>query len=790
MKRQRAYHVLELDTVLDMLKAHAVSSGAKARIDRLVPSRDVDEIRQWQRQTTDAKQMMVLHGAPSFGGIRDLSSHLRRLSAGGVLNAQELLDIAALLRCAEDVKKYSAEEETNSLTDLFSRIQTNRSLAERIGTSILSAEEIADGASPELYQIRRQMRQQNGKIRDILSKMVAAGGSYLQEAIITQRNGRFVIPVKAEHKGDVAGMVHDVSSSGATLFIEPARVVEANNALKELSFAEQAEMERILADLSNSAAAFAGGLSEDMAVLSLLDFVFAKAKFSFALNGAESTMREGYFVRLVRARHPLIDSRSVVPVDIALGQGYDTLVITGPNTGGKTVSLKILGLLTLMAACGLHIPASEESEVGVFEHIYADIGDEQSIEQSLSTFSAHMKNIVSIVQVCRQGDMVLFDELGAGTDPTEGAALAVSIIEYTRQMAAFVAATTHYAELKAYALTTDGVENASCEFDVRTLQPTYRLITGVPGKSNAFAIGARLGLPDAIIQRAKQQMSEESIGFESMLATLERERLELERYKAEADKMRREAQSERDRAENLKDKTERENDQRIQRAKEKAEAILKDARMTAETVFLELDDVKKKAARQAAEQNLAAAKAALRGALNEAEAKVRKSSGKKTVSPSEIQAFAAGDDVELLNMGVDAVVLAPADKDGKVLVQAGILKMSVRENEIRRKQAPPKPKGKVYRPAPGGVSDLLRTSAKSEVDVRGLCAEDAILEVDQFISQALMAGLNTATIIHGKGTGVLRAAIQQHLKRNKRIKSVRNGQFGEGEMGVTVIEFR
>ena len=481
-----------------------------------------------------------------------------------------------------------------------------------------------------------------------------------------------------------------------------------------------------------------------------------------------------------------------MPIDKAIGGAYDTQVITGPNTGGKTVSLKTLGLLTLMAASGLHIPASELSEVRLFENVYADIGDEQSIEQSLSTFSAHMKTIVSIMDKCAAGDLVLFDELGAGTDPVEGAALAVSVISFARQMGACVAATTHYSELKTFALTTEGVENASCEFDVSTLRPTYRLLTGIPGKSNAFAIAARLGLQPIILEHAREQLSTESTRFEDVIAQLEKERKQLEHYKAEAERMRSAAQSERDRAENLRDKTEDETDRILENARAKADRILKDARMTAETVFEELESLKKQASADVQQQNLQAAKAALRAVITQTESETRKQSAqKRTVDPAETANLRPGDEVQLLNVsGVTATVLTAPDKDGNIQVQAGIMKMTVKSDEVRPVRKPEKAKPKAPARSAGGARELRTTAAPSEIDVRGLCAEEAILEVDQFISSAIMSRLPTVRIIHGKGTGVLRAAIQNHLKRNKYIKTVRNGVFGEGEMGVTVVEFK
>ena len=788
---EKSLKTLEYYAVLELLAEEAASNQGKNQCMALRPVTDLEQAEIYMKQTSDAKNIMTKQGSPSLGGIREISGALKRAEMGGVLNLRELLNTASVLQCVRLMQAYfSDEEEKTSLTPIYRLLAGNQSLEQRITTSILSEEEVADGASSELTTIRRQMRQISGKVRDVLSKLISGERSkYLQETIITQRNGRYVVPVKAEHRADVAGLVHDTSASGATVFVEPAAVVEINNQMKILEGKEQAEIERILSELSAEVSSCAEIIRQDLEQLITLDFIFARAKLSFKMNATSpSFKKDGYGVNLKRARHPLLDIKKAVPIDIAIGTDYDTLVITGPNTGGKTVSLKTLGLLSLMAASGLHIPASELSEVCVFENVYADIGDEQSIEQSLSTFSSHMKTIVGMMEKCAKGDLVLFDELGAGTDPVEGAALAVSVIGYARQMGAFVAATTHYSELKTFALTTDGVENASCEFDVATLRPTYRLLTGIPGKSNAFAIAARLGLQPVILERAKEQLSSENTRFEDVLAQLEKERRLLEKYKAEAERLRSAAQSERDKAENLRDKSEDEADRIIENARLKADRILKDARMTAETVFAELDDIKKKSSKNK-EQNLAAAKAALRGVITQTETEIRKKKEKRTVENAT--AIHKGDEVQLINVSnIIATVLTEPDNSGNMQVQAGIMKTTVNVNEVRpiKKQSTQKPK--TLRPSAGATRELKLNAAASEVDVRGMCAEEAIIEVDQFLSSAMMASLPSVRIIHGKGTGVLRNAIQQHLKRNKRIKTVRNGVYGEGENGVTVVEFK
>ena len=793
---QKSLRTLEYFTVLELLAAQTVSAHGRELALALRPISDREEAALSLRQTTDAKEMMVKNGSPTLGGIRDITAALRRCEVGGVLNMRELLDVASLLQASRLMQAYFAEqEEKTTLTAIYHRLSGNRALEESITTSILSEEEMADGASAELASIRREMRRIGGRVRETLGRLISGErAKYLQEAIITQRNGRFVVPVKAEHRGDVPGLVHDTSGTGATIFVEPSQVVEINNQLKVLEGREQQEIERILAALSAETAQCADALQEDYEALCTFDFIFARAKLSFQLNASEPLLTDRYRVNLQRARHPLLNQKQAVPIDIAIGDAYDTLVITGPNTGGKTVSIKTLGLLCLMAQSGLHIPASELSEVCIFENVYADIGDEQSIEQSLSTFSSHMKTIVGIMEKCARGDLVLFDELGAGTDPVEGAALAVSVIGYARQMGARVAATTHYSELKTFALTTEGVENASCEFDVSTLRPTYRLLTGIPGKSNAFAIAARLGLQPAILEHAKEQISNENTRFEDVLVELEKERRQLEKYKAEAERLRASAQSERDKAEHLRDRTQDETDRILENARLKADRILKDARMAAETVFDELEDMKKQAQKSAADANLSAAKTALRGIITQTETELRgKARQKHTVDLAVVQNLKAGDEVQLLNVsGVTATVLKAPDAEGNVQVQAGIMKMMVRVEEVRplkKKESKTAPK-KQTGGAGHGVRELRAQAAPSEIDVRGLCAEEAILEVDQFISSALMSKLPSVRIIHGKGTGTLRAAIQSHLKRNKFCKTVRNGVFGEGEMGVTVVEFR
>lgn len=786
---------LELDKVLAKLANETTCEAARLRALHLTPVTTEEEAVRLMAYTADANRLTNRYGTPTAQNVRDCTGSLERARLGAQLPIPELLSILHLLETIRRMIgwKKQSEEEVTALDYLFSCLTSFKSLEDELKGAILDEETLSDSASPALADIRRKIRNNQQKVRSQLDNMIRSSSyqKYLQDAIVTMRDGRYVVPVKAEYRSEVKGLVHDTSSSGATVFIEPMSVVEANNEIKVLESQEKKEIDRILYELSASVGSYAEAISRSYEVLVELDLYFAKSRLADKMKASVPQITGDRKIKLIRARHPLIDPEKIVPVDVTLGVEFDTLVITGPNTGGKTVLLKTVGLLTLMMMCGLMIPAADGSSLSVFDEVLSDIGDEQSIEQSLSTFSAHMKTIVSIMDCCGQGDLVLFDELGAGTDPVEGAALAVAVIGYARQMGACVAATTHYAELKTFALTTDGVENASCEFNVQSLQPTYRLLTGIPGKSNAFAIAARLGLQPTIIERAKEQVSTEDARFEDVLAELERERRRIEQMKEEAQKMRAAAQSERDRMRAERDAAEARADKLLEGARSQADRLLKDARMTAETVFDELEDMKKKAQKDTAGQNLAAAKAALRGVITQTENEQRRGIQKRVVEADEQRPVKKGDRVRLINVGgVLADVLAPADKSGNVQVQAGPMKMTVKENElcIVEEQAPVKKSVQPRRDAP--KRELNIRSAESEVDVRGMSAQEALFEVDNFLSRALMAGLPSVTVIHGKGTGVLRNAVQQHLRSNKRVKSVRSGVYGEGEQGVTIVELR
>jgi len=783
---EKSLNILELPAVLEMLAAEAVSESAKERARALRPSSNIYEVLDRLKETTDAKALMAVNGNPSFYGIKDVSGSLSRAERGGMLTTRELLDIAAVLRAARTVKAYSAAEGT-SLEGLFASLRGNKYLEESITNSISSEDEIADSASSELAAIRRQIRAANARVREALQRIISSP-SYskaLQEPIITIRSDRYVVPVKAEYKNAVPGLVHDVSASGATLFIEPMQAVEANNEIRELRAKEEKEIERILMALSAEAAAQKEPISSDFAILVELDLIFAKAKLSYKLDCSEPEVAERGGVVLRRARHPLLPKGTAVPIDIALGKNYDTLVITGPNTGGKTVSLKTLGLLCLMAQCGLHLPAGDGSRVCVFSKIMADIGDEQSIEQSLSTFSAHMVNIVQILQEAGEDTLLLFDELGAGTDPVEGAALAIAIIEYARARGAIVAATTHYAELKIYATATPGVMNASCEFDVETLRPTYRLITGIPGKSNAFAISERLGLPKAIIEDAKKRIDKGSADFEKVLSQLEERRQQMEKEQLEINRLLLKAREDERKAAEYRKYIEEEKEKVAKIARREADSILEEARRAAEEVIRELGRLRKESVKENWQEINSAASEIMRK-INVAQDKVRQTAREEAPPPSS-RPIRAGDTVEILSMGTKAEVLS-VSPDGVLTLKAGILKISAREDEVRLLE------GETSRSAKKIIAKSeakLRTeAAKSEIDVRGMTSEEAVSAVEMFIDSAFLGRLESVRIIHGKGTGALRSAIHASLKRNKQVKSFRLGTFGEGESGVTIAELK
>ena len=791
----KSIRTLELPRVLELLSEQAVSAEAKAKALRVRPETEPEEVLRLLDQTDAARQMIGLQGAPSFSGVKPVGEALDRADRGGSLNTRELLRIADLLTAARRGKEYfntdDAANEKTALDQFFLSLHGNRFLEETIKRCIPDEDTIADAASSELADIRRHMRAAQAKSRQILQRIIASPSyaKVLQEAIITQRDGRFVVPVKAEQKGNLPGLVHDISSSGATVFVEPMGVVQANNEYVELEAKEQKEIERILAELSAEAAAHREDIQWDYDTLVRLDLIFARGQLSYKMDAVRPEVRRDGTIRLRKARHPLLDPKTAVPIDVELGDTFDTLVITGPNTGGKTVSLKTLGLLTLMTQCGLHIPAADRSAVSVYERVLADIGDEQSIEQSLSTFSAHMTNIVGILKEADGKSLVLFDELGAGTDPVEGAALAIAVIEHVRRAGAKTAATTHYAELKTFAMTTAGVENASCEFNVETLSPTYRLLIGIPGKSNAFAISRRLGLPEEVITAAQTQMSGDSVRFEDVLTQLEAKRQALEKRDAESDRLFRQREEDARKAREFREQMERAKENARSRGEAEAKRILRDAKAAADQTFNELAELRRRQAAADAAQNINDAQAAIRAGLNQAEERLRTEKDRPAPIPKPSRPIVKGDLVELPGVRQSAEVVS-VGKDGVLQLKAGVLKMKAQASEVRLIEDDERAARKPKIPAVSGGNRALRSAASRELDIRGLETLEAESVVETFLSAAVMGKLETVTIIHGKGTGALRKAVHDILRRNKAVKSFRLGVYGEGESGVTVVTMK
>ena len=781
------HNALELHKILEMLSKECSAEDARQRALEITPLSGKFEIEESLRQTDDAYMLICRFGAPSFSGVRNMQNAFRRAEAGGVLSTKELLGIGELLRITRGVrqwKNHSASVDT-SLDLLFSRLSENKHLEERISSCILSEEEIADNASPELYDIRRKMRITASKARETLEKIIRSTSyqKYLQDAIITQRSGRFVVPVKAECRGQVPGLVHDTSSSGATVFIEPMGVVQANNDIRVLESKEAAEIERILYELSAEAGGHADTASESFEALIELSLIFGKASLGYKMKATLPKINSEGRINLKSARHPLLNPKTAVPTDINLGVNFDTLVITGPNTGGKTVSLKTLGLLTLMAMCGLLIPAAEGSEISIFRKVLVDIGDEQSIEQSLSTFSAHMTNIVSILKEANRDSLVLIDELGAGTDPVEGAALAVAILERLRDKGAKIASTTHYAELKEFALRTEGVENGCCEFDVASLRPTYKLLIGVPGRSNAFAISKRLGIDDSIVERANALVSAESRQFEDVVETLDSRRQELEEELESARKATLRATEEKRKAENALKDAEMKAQRELDKARHEASLLLARTKAQADALIADLEKMKKEGSLSAEDKSKL--RQAIRKMEDEADP-IKEQSQDNYTLPRPLK---AGDTVLLVDIDKNATVLeTPAENSSTVFVQAGIIKTRTSVKNIRLLE-----KEKVSlggKPINRGRTSRIDTRPVTEIDVRGYTADEAVMTVDRALDTAVLTHVNMLTVIHGKGTGVLRKEIHLFLKHHKAVKSFRLGTFGEGEAGVTIIELK
>ena len=787
---EKSLQKLELPQVLQLLSACAGSIGGKEACLRLSPTTDLEEVELLLQQTTAASDLCDRKGNLVFGDVTDVSASLERAERGGTLQPKELTRIAGVLRCARTTRGYVSEDDEKTVLDsLFSALTPNKYLEDRIFGAILSEDEIADTASAALADIRRHMRIQSGKIRDSLQKVISspAYSKFLREPIITIRQGRYVVPVKSECKNDVPGLVHDVSASGSTYFVEPMSAVNANNALRELELKEKKEIERILAELSAEAAGYREAINLDYQMLVQLDVIFAKAKLAYQMRAGAPIMNDQGRVELRKARHPLIDTKSVVPITVRLGTDFDTMIITGPNTGGKTVTLKTIGLLTLMAECGMHIPAGDGSVLSTFDAILADIGDEQSIAQSLSTFSSHMRTIVDVVAQCDDRTLVLFDELGAGTDPAEGAALATAIIEFCRKMGSHVVATTHYAELKLYAMRTKGVINASCEFDVETLRPTYKLLIGIPGKSNAFAISRKLGLAEEILKEADDLVDKSDKDFEDVLAQLEQQRQQMESARQEAERLRQETAKIKQQSEEYHEQLRREKEKAMESARREAQHIIEEARAAANIASEELKAMKKQLQDSADTTGINQRQSDLRRNLNEVEEKLHAAQPQRE-RPKPSRGILVGDTVELLKLGTKASVIA-INKDGTLQLQAGILKMTAAQEEVYllENQNPYKEKG--ARPKHSG-KEMKLTAMPTEVDLRGMDAIEAVCVLERYLDEAMRANLTQVRIIHGKGTGTLRAAVQQALKKNRFIKSFRLGQYGEGEDGVTIAAFR
>ena len=792
---EKVLHTLEYNKILDQLTEYAFSADAKSRCQKLRPITDRAQIEQLQQQTSDALSRLFKYGSLSFSGVTDIRDSLKRLEIGGALSAIELLRVCSLLESAKRAKAFARSQEDNdqpddSLTGLFAGIEPLTPLCDEIRRCIPSEDEIADDASSTLHSIRRSMRGMNDKIRAQMNSMInnTTTRSYLQDTVITMRDGRYCLPVKAEAKSLVPGMIHDQSSTGSTLFIEPMAVVNLNNEYKELQLREQEEIEVILAGLSNLTASYATQLLADYELLTELDFIFARAAFAQTYNGVAPLFNDDGRIHIRKGRHPLLDPKKVVPIDVRLGEDFRLLIVTGPNTGGKTVSLKTVGLLTLMGQSGLHIPASERSELGIFDEVFADIGDEQSIEQSLSTFSSHMVNIIRILEQVNDRSLVLFDELCAGTDPTEGAALAISILSKLHLYGARIMATTHYSELKVYALSTPGVENACCEFDVATLSPTYRLLIGIPGKSNAFAISEKLGLPTDLIADAKGRISKSEGDFEDLIAdleksrsTIEREQLEINQYKAEIESLKKKLEQKQERLDSSRDKILRE-------ANEQAYNILKEAKDVADETIRNFNKYGKAGAPVS---EMEKERTKLRGKMDKAAQKMSEQKKASVPNHNVPKKLRIGDSVKVISMNLKGTVHSLPNARGDLYVQIGILRSLVNINDLILLEEDAAPGTKKFQKTSAGKIKMSKSaSVSTEINLIGKTTDEAIPLLDKYLDDAYLAHLPSVRIVHGKGTGALRNAVQAHLKRLKYVKSFHLGEFGEGDAGVTIAEFK
>ena len=789
---EKALKTLEYYKIIDMLEAFATSSIGKNKCRQLRPLDNLTEIETMQQETADALSRIYQKGSLSFSGVKDVRGSLKRLEVGSTLGIGELLAIRSLLENASRAKAYSRREteneHTDSLDNMFELIEPLSPLATEIGRCILSEDEISDDASTGLRQVRRSMKLTNDKIHTQLSSFVSGNSrTYLQDAVVTMRNGRYCIPVKAEYKSQVPGMIHDQSSTGSTIFVEPMTIVRLNNEMRELEIQEQKEIEIILSNLSQLAAENLDAIFDDVKLLSELDFIFARAQLAKSQNATEPRFNRDRIIDIKKARHPLIDKHKVVPIDIRIGETFDLLIVTGPNTGGKTVSLKTVGLLTLMGQSGLHIPAFDNSRLSVFREVYADIGDEQSIEQSLSTFSSHMTNVVRFMETADSDSLVLFDELGAGTDPTEGAALAIAILSTLHERGIRAMATTHYSELKVYALSTPGVENASCEFDVETLRPTYRLLIGVPGKSNAFAISQKLGLPLSIIERAKEQISQEDETFEDVLSNLEESRKTIESEREELASYKEEIKTLKEQLEAKQDKLDQRKERIIAEANEEAHRILREAKDYADQTMRIFNKAGKDSM---SAKELEKHRSDLRKKMDKAGKKVALKTPQKQKSTLRPQDLSLGDSVKVMSLNVKGTVSSKPDSKGMLFVQMGILRSKVHISDLQLIDEPVITGPALSRTGAGKIKMNKSASVRTEINLLGKTVDEAISELDKYLDDAYLAHLSSVRIVHGKGTGALRKGVHNYLKRLKYVQDFHLAEFGEGDAGVTIVEFK
>lgn len=787
---EKSLSTLEYTKILKSLSECAKNDDAKTMAEELKPSSDFREVERALAETDAAVTMSLKFGSPEILRVEPVDGAIKRLDVGGALSAAELLNVARLLKCIRNLKRYT-KEQTGALEEYFSELVSAKPIEDEINRAIVSEDEIADAASPALANVRRKMKNTGAKIKDSLDSMVRSGHyqKFLMDNIVTMRNNRYVVPVKAEHRSEVPGIVHDMSASGSTVFIEPSSVVNANNELHELEIKEKAEIEKVLYELSNKVAEISEQVKYNYETLILIDFIFAKAKLALDMKAVCPKLNTDGKIKIVKGRHPLIDKSKIVPIDVRLGDDFDVLVVTGPNTGGKTVVLKTIGLFCIMTQAGLHIPANEESEMPVFDDVFADIGDEQSIEQSLSTFSSHMKNIVHIVENAGSNSLVLFDELGAGTDPVEGAALATAIIESIRLIGAKIVATTHYSELKLYALSTDGIENASCEFDVETLSPTYKLLIGVPGKSNAFAISKKLGLPDSIIERSKEKLSDENIKFEDVLGSIEENRVSAQKAREEQERMRREIEQLKDELQREREKIDKKKDKIYDNARAKAEKIIKQAQEDTERMLEEIKQLQKEKRDKEAVRAMEEVRKELKlKEKSNVRPKNRRSGGVK--SNVNLNTLKLGSNVLIIDLNDKGTVLSINKDNQTAVIQVGIMKITAKISNlvVLEDEKGSKPESYVAPKRSTGINTAM--SGKTEVDLRGMTIGEAELEVDKFLDESVLSGLSEVSLIHGKGTGALRAGIHEYLRHHPHVRKYRLGRFGEGDIGVTIVELK